>query len=360
MIPQTLRKEERISFALRELYENYGYRRYKMSKFEEYDFYVRNKESLISDGVITFTDTTGKLMALKPDVTLSIIKNAREGEGVQKVYYNENVYRVSPTAHCFKEIAQMGLECMGNIDAVCIYEVIRLAMDSLCVVDSDAVLDISHLGLLSELLTDLPKETGGEICRLLSQKNAHELRSFCQKAKLDEALTDKLCALTALYGTPTEVLAKLVTLVSPDSAALEELKNLCALFEGSEMLRIDPAMTDDMNYYGGFVFKGFIKGVPEHVLSGGQYDKLVRRMGKAKGAVGFALYLDRLERVGETETPPDADVVLLYDDTADIAVLTATANELRQQGSVLVLKQLPEDKRFGRILYFTNGEVKEK
>lgn len=94
MIPQTLRKEERISFALRELYENYGYRRYKMSKFEEYDFYVRNKESLISDGVITFTDTTGKLMALKPDVTLSIIKNAREGEGVQKVYYNENVYRV--------------------------------------------------------------------------------------------------------------------------------------------------------------------------------------------------------------------------------------------------------------------------
>ena len=60
----TLRREEQAVFALRGLYENYGYAPYKMSKFEEYDLYVRNKEFLISDGVITFTDTDGKLMAL--------------------------------------------------------------------------------------------------------------------------------------------------------------------------------------------------------------------------------------------------------------------------------------------------------
>ena len=101
----TLRREEQAVFALRGLYETYGYAPYKMSKFEEYDLYVRNKEFLISDGVITFTDTDGKLMALKPDVTLSIIKNSRDEAGcVQKVYYNENVYRVSEDAHCFKEI----------------------------------------------------------------------------------------------------------------------------------------------------------------------------------------------------------------------------------------------------------------
>ena len=53
----TLKKEEQAVFTLRGLYENYGYSPYKMSKFEEYDLYVRNKDFLISDGVITFTDT---------------------------------------------------------------------------------------------------------------------------------------------------------------------------------------------------------------------------------------------------------------------------------------------------------------
>ena len=70
-----LKNEEKAIYALRELYSGFGYSQFKMSKFEEYDFYVRNMHSLISNGIITFTDTTGKLMALKPDVTLSIIKN---------------------------------------------------------------------------------------------------------------------------------------------------------------------------------------------------------------------------------------------------------------------------------------------
>ena len=65
-----LKNDERAVFALRSLYRGFGYSKYKMSKFEEYDLYVRNKDFLISDSIITFTDTNGKLMALKPDVTL--------------------------------------------------------------------------------------------------------------------------------------------------------------------------------------------------------------------------------------------------------------------------------------------------
>ena len=99
---KNLKAEERASFALRSLYAKYGYSQFKMSKFEEYDLYVRNKDFLISDGVITFTDTNGKLLALKPDVTLSIIKNCKdEDNSVQKMYYNENVYRVSGSTKSF-------------------------------------------------------------------------------------------------------------------------------------------------------------------------------------------------------------------------------------------------------------------
>ena len=87
-----LKYDERMIYDLRELYRCHGYTRFKMSKFEEYDFYVRNKDFLVSDNIITFTDTDGRLLALKPDVTLSIIKNTDDSKNeVQKVYYNENV-----------------------------------------------------------------------------------------------------------------------------------------------------------------------------------------------------------------------------------------------------------------------------
>ena len=110
-----LKSEEKAIYSLRSLYKKYGYMPFKMSKFEEYELYVRNKDFLISDRIITFNDTNGKLLALKPDVTLSIIKNGDDKPGIkQKVYYNENVYRVSGSTHQFKEIMQTGLECIGG------------------------------------------------------------------------------------------------------------------------------------------------------------------------------------------------------------------------------------------------------
>ena len=104
------KNEEQAGFALKDLYRSYGYIPYKMSRFEEYDLYVRNKDFLVSDQIITFSDRSGRLLAMKPDVTLSIVKNAPEAPGVvQKVYYQENVYRD------YREILQAGLECVGDL-----------------------------------------------------------------------------------------------------------------------------------------------------------------------------------------------------------------------------------------------------
>ena len=129
-VNDSLKPEERVLYALRGLYQRYGYSQFKMSKFEEYDLYAGNKDFLVSDGVITFTDTDGRLMALKPDVTLSIIKNTRQMPGsVQKLYYNENVYRISGSTRCFKEIMQTGLECIGDVDLYSLCEVITLAAE---------------------------------------------------------------------------------------------------------------------------------------------------------------------------------------------------------------------------------------
>ena len=75
---QSLRRAETATLRLRGLYESYGYRKYRMGRFEEYSLYAANKSFLLGENVPTFTDLDGRLMALKPDVTLSIAKNTRQ------------------------------------------------------------------------------------------------------------------------------------------------------------------------------------------------------------------------------------------------------------------------------------------
>ncbi|MBQ8648838.1 MAG: ATP phosphoribosyltransferase regulatory subunit [Clostridia bacterium] len=297
-----LNYDEKIIFSLRSLYSKYGYAPYKMSKFEEYDLYVKNKDFLISDSVITFTDTNGKLMALKPDVTLSIIKNSKDAcETVQKLYYNENVYRISKGTKVFKEIMQVGLECIGNIDNYCIFEVLMLAAQSLKNISADAILDISHLGVLSSIIDSfsVSYEMKQALMKCAAEKNLHEISAICADNGIEPEKAELLADIISFYGTPDEILPKLKDI--PElSEAVEQLEAALAPFEGNElkeMLRIDFSVVSDMKYYNGIVFKGFINGIPNSVLSGGQYDKLMEKMNRKSGAVGFAVYLDMLERL---------------------------------------------------------------
>ena len=351
--------------ALRALYEGCGYSRYKMSKFEEYDLYVRNKDFLVSDSVITFTDTNGRLMALKPDVTLSIVKNSKETPGfVQKVYYNENVYRISKGTAAFKEIEQVGLECMGDLDDFCIFEVLSLACESLRKISPDAVLDLSHLGIVSALLDDLaqPPEVSAQLLKCLGEKNPHELRRICELNEVAPVKAARLAALAETYGTPAQVLDELEALWPPalDRAPLDALHTLAGWFEGSPcsgMLRLDFSVVSAMKYYNGVVFKGFVPGVPESILSGGQYDHLMKKLHRASGAIGFAMYLDLLERF-DARDPYDADTVLLYDETADVRGLMAAVETLQKDGAAVSAQRiLPEKFRARRVLKYKDGEV---
>ncbi|MFR6379506.1 MAG: ATP phosphoribosyltransferase regulatory subunit [Evtepia sp.] len=212
-----LRSDEQTIFRLRGLYENYGYRRFKMSKFEAYDLYVRNKDFLVSDRMITFTDARGVLMALKPDVTLSIIKNTRENEpGPRKVYYNETVYRSGKGDEGFQEIMQTGLECIGELDLYHIYEVTALAVRSLAAISPDYVLDVSHVGLVSGFMeaAGVAEEDYPEVMAAVRSKNLAALDSFCQSRNLSGTVRALLERLVTTYGTMESVLADLAPCAS--------------------------------------------------------------------------------------------------------------------------------------------------
>ena len=354
-----LKNDEKAVYKLRSLYRKYGYTQYKMSKFEEYDLYVRNKDFLVSDNVITFTDTNGKLMALKPDVTLSIIKNTEDTPGtVHKAYYNENVYRISGTAQAFKEIMQAGLECIGDIDDYCICEVITLAAESLKNISEDFVLDISHLGILSSVIDSLEVSSAAakKLTQAVGEKNIHAIGAICDAEGVNAQLLKKL---VSSYGSLDKVAPVLDELSCVQEA--KRLKNIVSVLEKSGLkgkVRIDFSVINDMSYYNGFVFKGFINGVASGILSGGQYDKLMHKMGRKSGAIGFAVYLDMLERLTDTSKDFDVDVVMLYDENTDVGTVKNAADMMIASGyTVIAQKQIPEKIRYKKLVKITEEGV---
>lgn len=361
MTELAIRNDEQIIFTLRSLYEKYGYSQYKMTKFEEYDLYVRNKDFLISDNIITFNDTNGKLMALKPDVTLSIIKNNAGSGSFRKVYYNENVYRVSKGSSSFKEIMQVGLECLGDIDGYCLTEVLSLAAESLKCISDKCVLSVSNLDIISGLLDteNLSSDDKRKIIKLMGEKNIHELKSFFASSDISEETASVLCELTALYGKTENVMPKLKALL-PCNAQVEQFEQILGAVsdELKSIIEIDFSIIGDSKYYNGITFKGYISGISGSVISGGQYDKLMERMKQKSKAVGFALYLDMLEQLSGSGKEYDVDVVLLYEDGSDISKLNRAIRNLTNIGtSVLAVKSVPEKLRYKALMKFDGREV---
>ncbi len=362
----TLKYEERTVFALRSLYSKYGYSQYKMSKFEEYDLYVKNKDFLISDSVITFTDTNGKLMALKPDVTLSIVKNSKDISGfVEKLYYNENVYRVSKGTKSFKEIMQVGLECIGDIDDFCISEVISIAAKSLKQISESAVLSVSHLGLLTAILNsaDISNNVKSEIIKCIEEKNEHELKKLCVDNQITENTATLIRSLISVYGNIDNVLPRLKALSDDEEyiKAYNRFEGILSLVDDDikDMLQIDFSVVSDAKYYNGIVFKGFIEKIPNSVLSGGQYDSLLKKMNKKSGAVGFAVYLDMLDPLKKDGNSYEEDVIILYDEKTDVTALKNLRDKLIEQGNCVSAQRfIPNKLTYRQLIDFRNGEVK--
>ena len=352
---------EKAVFCLRSLYRTYGYSQYKMSKFEEYDLYARNKSFLISDNIITFTGNGGKLMALKPDVTLSIVKSTKDGEE-SKVFYNENVYRPTGSEGDFKEIMQTGLEFIGNVDDKALTEVISLAAKSLETISQDFVLDVSHLGIIAEAVDSLGLTSAqrSQILSAIKDKNLGTALSVCREADVDEAKTALLETVITCYGEPEATLDKIEPLLVSDEGkaaakALRRQLDLLSDYVKAGKIRIDFSVTDDMSYYSGIVMRGFIRGLSKSILSGGQYDNLLHKMGKKNSAIGFALYLDLME---ELEDSADAEVIPDGDDYLNIALPKGRLGEKVYKMFAEAGFECPALLENSRKLIFTNDEAR--
>ncbi len=111
-------------------------------------------------------------------------------------------------------------------------------------------------------------------------------------------------------------------------------------------------MVGDVGYYNGFVFKGYVENVPAAVLSGGQYDRLMAKMNRDSRAIGFAVYLDLLERLNEKKADYDCDILVLYSDKTDISSLVSAVDSLVKSGCTVSVRRSADNVKYKKLIRF--------
>lgn len=339
---------------LNKIYEKYGYKKFKMSKFEPYELYMENKDFLNSNQVISFTDLDGELLALKPDVTLSIMKS---GKGEGRVYYNENIYR--PKDRHFRESAQTGIEYIGKLNVYAEAEVIMLAVKSLKLFSGEIRIRISDVGLISRVFEKLNLTDTGKMLRLVESKNAAELDTLVNTGELDKDKAAILKNMINLYLPFEEGVKRLADgsltgeLLGENKEIIIRLKKLASAlkaFNVIDSIYLDFSVINSMDYYNGIIFQGAIEGLPFNVLSGGRYDKLALKMGKDTGAIGFALDLSLVEDYKEEVSDKALDYIIIYDEKKDdITKAVDVVERLINEGYKVELIEKDEEEKMGRI-----------
>ena len=364
-------KDEIVVQQLRRLFSRRGFVQTRVNRFEEYQLYVENKNFLNADNMITFMDTGGKLMALKPDVTLSIVKNLPEGQmnHFEKLFYIDEVCRLSRDTQEYKMLSQVGVELIGPQDPFVNLEIVDLALESLAIVSDEYILDVSHLGFVAGFLDamELTYPARSRLMEALHTKSPHAVGAILAEARVSREEQERFAALSEISGPILEALPRLKNLILCESMeiAWQELYRLGEMLRECRLdsrVQLDFSVVNDLDYYNGLVFLGYIRGIPDVVLTGGRYDNFMRKLGKQSDAIGFGLSLSDLNTYFKDDKGHDFDVLLTYDGTGSYAELLAAARDFADRGLSVRLERAGHRHHYvcpERYIFDKNGLRKE-
>lgn len=308
--------ENSIVSNLINIYERFGFKKIRLSKFEDYNLYNNNKDFLQTEHILTFMNLNGNLKSLRPDVTLSIVKKVLKDneKETQKIYYIEDIYKI--VSNEYEEIPQVGVEIIGKLNNYSNLEIISMAIESLKSINKNYILEISNIDFISAIFDEINLEENLkiEILNNIYLKNKHDLEKLLNK-NVDCKYKKYILSFIELSGNYKDILKKLKSLIinKKMQKSYEELKSLSFVFElynNFDKILLDFSIESQLGYYNGIIFKGYIKESNDIILSGGRYDKLLNKFNSNKNAIGFAIYMDKLYE--KNKTSDFIDILILY------------------------------------------------
>lgn len=315
-----------VERALNTLFKSRGFDRVMTPTIEFYDVFNRDSAGRQPEELYSLIDSQGRMLVLRADSTLPIARVAatrlRDAQYPLRLYYNQSVFCRNPRYAGFNdESSQGGIELIGAKGEKADLEVLLLAVDALTACGAqDFKLELGHAGFLAAVLEQLScsPEQKAELYVLIEAKNYSALDELLS-ALGDSQQTQAIRRLPRLFGG-IAILEQAQALCQSDKAceALDYLRAICAFFRQAGLeskLTLDLGLAHRSNYYTGIVFRGYMQGSGQTVLSGGRYDLLIQEFGKPLAAIGFgvevgALAGAMLERGDQVSPPPS--VVLVF------------------------------------------------
>ena len=84
----------------------------------------------------------------------------------------------------------------------------------------------------------------------------------------------------------------------------------------------------------------------------------MKKMGRKSGAVGFAVYLDMIERLNGSDKSYDVDTVILYGDDAGLCEINEAVKLFCANGkSVMVLREKPSRIKYRLLVKYMERGV---
>lgn len=362
-IPNGLRyysgQEARLRRAIEEtamsVFEGWSYEEVITPTLDYYSLFERGMGPAEAHHAFRFTDTDGRLLALRPDVTSGIARLTAtlfaDRPRPLRLCYAAPVFHQhgQSTIEWRRESTQIGCELVGQNSTASDIEVLVIACEVLRRLHFDRgfVITLNDVEVFNGVAESLgfDSNTRDQLRQLVDGRNVADLESFlASRASVEDGRT--ISQLIRLSGK-SEALAEARRVIRnvKATAALDRLEKLWRIIESLSLtnhFEIDLGDVSRLDYYTGLTFKIYIEGAGARVGSGGRYDNLTANFGKSEPAVGFVLDLDALAGLllpGFNEAMLSAqserDVQCVADN--DLSALFGEAIERRAGGERVVI-----------------------
>ena len=295
----------KIETAAREVFARHGYHVVQPPMFEYYDVY--DAAVTKAENMFKFFDNNGRMLALRPDLTTSVARIAATkplGELPYRIAYSGSAFRNDETFSNDRrrEFSQAGIELIGNGGTDADAEVIEIAIEALLKFGvKDFQIDMGHADYYKGLaeIAGLDPIVSDKLRANINDKDFVAIEGILDGIDIDEKLKEVFMELPKMFGgIETAVAAAKNPIIGEKSrAALENLISVYEILKGKGLdkyISTDLGMVPNLDYYTGIIVKGFAKGVAFPICSGGRYENLTEKFGKALPATGIAIGIERV------------------------------------------------------------------
>ena len=328
-LPGECARKRQLEGLLRQLFTVQGYQEIETPILEYYDALDDRTWGYRPEDVWKTFDGAGRILAVRPDSTIPAARMAagRLAEAtlpLRLCYLQSATKTLTDTSSLLCEETQCGVELMGEASPEADAEVIALAVKA-CEAAGlrDFQLELGQAQFVAGFLQEagLTEEQSAALRGMIERKNPLDMQLYLDKLDVSADVVARLMRLPRLYGG-VSVLDEAESLTRHPLClgAINNLRQILAMlaeYGCDKYVSIDLGMAHQANYYSGAIFRGLTAELGQPLLSGGRYDGLPARFGRALPATGFALSLKllmiALERQGAVFAAPIPDVALAFD-----------------------------------------------